>query len=246
MYANNPVIRTIRAGQFPGIHFEADGGDGGTPPPPEAFSEAQQAKVNDLINQAVGRANKAAEKKQVDAEAAWEKRFKALEDAKPKTPPEDDKEKTIPLSKLAELKKEWESEQRPELDKRDATIKSLLDSKKQAEIISEAAKLNVVDPALIAKLVSEQIAFDDDGATVIRGTDGKERFGKSGLMTVSEMLGDFLKDKPYFVKSQAQPGGGSGAPKGPGGKLDTKNMSHVDKIAAGLKAMDGAADEFAD
>jgi hypothetical protein len=246
MYANNPVIRTIRAGQFPGIHFEADGGEGGTPTTPEAFSDAQQAKVTDLINQAVARANKAAEKKQADANAEWEKRFKALEEAKPKTPPEDDKEKSIPISKLAELKKEWESELRPELDKRDATIKSLLDSKRQAEIISEAAKLNVVDPALIAKLVSDQIAFDDDGATVIRGADGKERFGKAGLMTVSEMLGDFLKDKPYFVKSQAQPGGGSGAPRVPGGKPDTKNMSHVDKIAAGLAAQTTARDEFAD
>lgn len=249
MTANQyPILRYLRPGQFPGICFEAGDGKEGNDgkKEAEAFSEAQQEKVQALIDSAVGRANKAAEKRQADADAKWEARVKALEESKPPAP-KDDKEKSIPLAELAKLKAEWEADfTKNHVTPKEAQIKSLLDAKRNAEVINAAAKLNCVDPAMVAKLTNDAISFDEEGSIVIRDANGKDRYGKEGPMTVTEMLGEFLKDKPFLVKAQSQPGGGSGAPKNGQKPNGMANLSPTEKIQAGLNAQEsGSRDEFA-
>ena len=223
------------------IHFDEGDGDG-TPPPGGGdgggddevkFDEKQQAHFDKTLQKRLGQEQKKWDKEKAGLQTQLNELSEKVKGG------DKDKDKLkdmIPKAEFESLKAQLESNLANDKKSLQERIASLLGDKKRGAVIDASVKHNVVDPKVVAKLVEDFIDFDDDGEMFVRKDDGKPRYGSSGdYMTVSEFLGEYLKDKPVLVKSAAGGGGGSNPSKTPAKSGGDVKLSPLEKIAGGLK-----------
>jgi len=247
MKINRPVVPT--SNHFPGflplpgvlgrmartVHFDGEGnegGEGGSGGSGEiTFTEAQQAKINEIRDAAVGKAGKKWDKDKADLE----RRIKELEEEKNSKPnPKPKDEDSIPKSEFEKLKKQIEDGANAKVNDLSTKLNALRSANLRADVITAAAKANAVDPDIIFSLVKDAVAYDDEDVPFIAGENGKPRYGANGnYLTIDAYITEFLSTKPYLVKSDKQPGGGS-QNNVKGGK-ETPSTP-LGRIAAGLAA----------
>lgn len=102
-------------------------------------------------------------------------------------------------AEVAKLRRELrEMKEAAERDRRQAA-----DRQRRADLVSKLAKVDVVDPERIARILADELTVDDDGRWV-----GKDETG--GLLTIDEAVAAFLKSNPWAKKPvKGAPGGGS-------------------------------------
>jgi len=81
------------------------------------------------------------------------------------------------------------------------------------QIISAAAKYNAHEPSIIAKLVRDSIALDEQGGVFVRAGEGVAMTDKGERLTVESYVQNYMHSNPYLVKST---GSGSGSTGGKG------------------------------
>jgi hypothetical protein len=158
-----------------------------------------------------------------------------------KEKPKGKDEGTIPRSEYDHLKgqlerahKEALAEKDEVIAQKDKQIEVLLDEKRHTAIIAAVAPLSPVNAKQVAKLVNDQIGFDEDGGIVVLSTSGQPRYGKDGnYMTVDEFMVEFAKANPHMFKAEVTTGSGSRGGTAPGGNKQNLSTSTA-KIAAGL------------
>lgn len=161
--------------------------------------------------------------------------------AESKDRPKGKDEGTIPRSEYDHLKSQLEKAHKEALTEKDQIIAQkdkqievLLDEKRHTAIIAAVAPLSPVNAKQIAKLVNDQVGFDEDGGIVVLSASGQPRYGKDGnYMTVDEFMVEFAKANPHLFKAEVTTGSGSRGGAAPGGNKQNLSTSTA-KIAAGL------------
>lgn len=144
---------------------------------------------------------------------------------------------------LLQQKEAAELERQKERGEFDAILKKTVE-KKEAEIqsykqklqqtlvdgalLSAASQNNAVSPDQVSALLKSKTRLSEDGAVEVLDDSGMPRYNDAGdLLSVSEMVGEFLTANPHFVRATA---GGSGS-KGNAGGSTQKPQSVVDMVA---------------
>jgi hypothetical protein len=141
---------------------------------------------------------------------------------------------------LLEQREQAELEAKKQRGEFDAILKQTVE-KKEAEInsyksrlqetlidgalVASASRNNAVDSAQVTQLLKGNTRLNADGVVEIVDSNGTPRYNDKGeLLTVDEMVGEFLTANPHFVK--ATPGGAGTLGKAGG------NTSQPDKSMA--------------
>ena len=214
------------------------GGSGGGAPqdskPGAEFTPEQQAKLQELINDAFGKGASKAEKAQATRIQELEAELAKFKNQKPQDKPEEKPEgKVYTQAEVQELLAKRDEEFKPKLTAAEERVAKLLEKERSAAIIGAAAKANAIDPEDVALLVGRYVAHDEDGNVVVLNERGSTRLNSKGdPMTVEEFVKSFVDTKPHLKRGANTPGVGSTTDN----TRDTKTpLTPAEKIAAGLK-----------
>jgi hypothetical protein len=99
-------------------------------------------------------------------------------------------------------------------------------------IVGAAGSSNAVNPEQVALLLKRSARLSEDGAVEVLDANGLPRYnGKGDLLTVSEMVSEFLTVNPHFVRAS---GGGTGSVGNAGGINDglvkTKTRAEFEQL----------------
>ena len=99
-------------------------------------------------------------------------------------------------------------------------------------IVGAAGSSNAVNPEQVALLLKRSARLSEDGAVEVLDANGLPRYnGKGDLLTVSEMVSEFLTVNPHFVRAS---GGGTGSMGNAGGINDglvkTKTRAEFEQL----------------
>ena len=99
-------------------------------------------------------------------------------------------------------------------------------------IVGAAGNSNAVNPEQVALLLKRSARLSEDGAVEVLDANGLPRYnGKGDLLTVSEMVSEFLTVNPHFVRAS---GGGTGSVGNAGGINDglvkTKTRAEFEQL----------------
>ena len=120
--------------------------------------------------------------------------------------------------------------------KKDQTIKQLQDQlqsiKVDGSLLNAASSRRAVNPQQVVRLLKDQIRLSDGGDVEIVDDNGGARYSESGsLMTVDDLVNEFLTTNPHFVSagpSGSGSGGGVGKSTGATGKIDITKLNMND------------------
>lgn len=120
--------------------------------------------------------------------------------------------------------------------KKDLTIKQLQDQlqsiKVDGSLLNAASSRRAVNPQQVVRLLKDQIRLADAGDVEIVDDVGSARYNDSGsLMTVDDLVNEFLTTNPHFVSagpSGSGSGGGVGKSTGVTGKIDITKLNMSD------------------
>jgi hypothetical protein len=120
--------------------------------------------------------------------------------------------------------------------KKDQTIKQLQDQlqsiKVDGSLLNAASSRRAVNPQQVVRLLKDQIRLSDGGDVEIVDDSGGARYMDSGsLMTVDDLVNEFLTTNPHFVSagpSGSGSGGGVGKATGATGKIDITKLNMND------------------
>ena len=120
--------------------------------------------------------------------------------------------------------------------KKDQTIKQLQDQlqsiKVDGSLLNAASSRRAVNPQQVVRLLKDQIRLSDGGDVEIVDDNGGARYSDSGsLMTVDDLVNEFLTTNPHFVSagpSGSGSGGGVGKATGATGKIDITKLNMSD------------------
>lgn len=193
------------------------------------FTEAQQAKVNQLITDAMGRAGKEAKVQATALETKVNTLTAELAEAKAAsakaTTKEGKKEAQDDIEALKSSIEQLKGHIKTTSDEantykasaqaKDAEIAAAradaVNVRKQVAINSSAAKANFINTDVVAKLTQDDIKWDADrGKFVVNGPNGQLRLN-AGLdpMSLDEYMNEFAVQNPYLVRGDVKPGIGS-------------------------------------
>jgi len=118
------------------------------------------------------------------------------------------------------------------VEKKDAEIQSykrkLQETLIDGALTSSASRNNAVDTAQVAALLKGSTRLSEDGTVEVLDGNGTPRYNDKGdLLSVDEMVTEFLTTNPHFVRASA---GGSGSQGNVGGST-SKPQSMVDIVA---------------
>lgn len=118
------------------------------------------------------------------------------------------------------------------VEKKDAEIQSykrkLQETLIDGALTSSASRNNAVDTAQVAALLKGSTRLSEDGTVEVLDANGTPRYNDKGdLLSVDEMVTEFLTTNPHFVRASA---GGSGSQGNVGGST-SKPQSMVDIVA---------------
>ena len=99
-------------------------------------------------------------------------------------------------------------------------------------IVGAAGNSNAVNPEQVALLLKRSARLSEDGTVEVLDANGLPRYnGKGDLLTVSEMVSEFLTVNPHFVRAS---GGGTGSVGNAGGINDglvkTKTRAEFEQL----------------
>jgi len=95
-------------------------------------------------------------------------------------------------------------------------------------LLSAASQNNAVSPDQVSQLLKNNTRLSDDGTVEVLDGDGVPRYNDSGdLLSVNEMVTEFLTVNPHFVKATQ---GGTGSQGNAGGSTQ-KPQSVADMVA---------------
>ncbi len=211
------------------------GGDPQDPKPGAEFTPEQQAKLQELINDAFGKGASKAEKAQASKIQQLEAELAKLKTPKPQDKPQDKPEgKVYTQAELQDLLNQKDQEYKPKLTAAEERVAKLLDKERLASIISAAAKANAIDPDDVALLVGRFVTHDDDGKVIVLNEHGNAaRLNSKGdPMSVEEFVKSFVDGKPHLKRGANTPGVGSSSANTQDPKIP---LTAAQKIAAGLK-----------
>jgi len=95
-------------------------------------------------------------------------------------------------------------------------------------LLTAATRNNAVSAEQVSQLLKGSVKLSEDGSVEVYDTNGTPRYNDKGeLLTVDELVSDFLTANPHFVKASQ---GGAGSQGAAGGKT-SKPMSAADMLA---------------
>ncbi len=193
------------------------------------FTDEQQAKVNELIQGAMGRAGKEARETAVrlegeltaarnDLAAAKAELAKATTPASKKAAEGDvaalqatiEEMKRATSNHATELQRLSDAAKAKDAEASEAR-KETINVRKQVAIANAASKVNFVNVEVVAKLTSDSIHYDADKKKfVVLGENGQERMNSAfDPMTLDEFYTEFAAKNPYLVRGDVKGGVGS-------------------------------------
>lgn len=118
------------------------------------------------------------------------------------------------------------------VEKKDMEIQSYKSKLQQTlvdgAILGAASNSNAVNPNQVSQLLKDQTRLSDDGTVEVLDANGVPRYNDSGdLLSVSEMVAEFLTVNPHMVKASQ---GGTGSMGNTGGSTQ-KPQSVADMVA---------------
>jgi hypothetical protein len=223
-----------------------DGGEGD--PAKVVFTPEQQEKVNQLIQEAQGRAARELREKYGQAESKIGELETKLNEAveaakKAKTPGErkdaaEDVEalrlqmeemKNASLLKQTEVE-QWKQRFSQETEKVKSTKEELMNVKKQHAMQSAAGKVGFVNPEIPVRLLDHYIQWDDERSKfVVKGDAGTMRMNAAlEPMSLEEFYEEFATKNPYLVRGENK--GGTGSSESQRSLLNKDGEFPVDKV----------------
>lgn len=185
-----------------------------------------QEEVDRILEQRLARERKRFEKQTdgIDIDAAR----RALE------------EKQQAELEVAKQRGDFEKVLKTTVEKKDTQIQSLTAKLHQIQVegslLNAASTLNAVSPDQVSALLRSNIRLGDDGNVEVVDKTGAVRYNDKGeLLSVNELMSEFLTANPHFVRATS---GGSGS-KGSAGGSTQKPMS----VAAMLENWDNGGKE---
>lgn len=192
------------------------------------FTAEQQAKVNELIQNAMGRAGREQREKATALESQLTKLSAELEQARTelnnaKTSGERKEAAKDMASLQAEIDRvrnshneevtRFKSELQKERDNAQRANKELVETRKQVAISKAVSELNFVNNDVVSKLTDTNIRWDGEkGKFVVVGDDGNPRMNSSlEPMSLKEFYSEFAAQNPYLVRGDVKAGAGSGS-----------------------------------
>jgi hypothetical protein len=120
--------------------------------------------------------------------------------------------------------------------KKDSTIKQLQDQlhsiKVDGSLLNAASSRRAVNPQQVVRLLKDQIRLGDHGDVEILDENNGPRYNDSGsLMTVDDLVNEFLTSNPHFVVAGPNGSGsqgGIGKSTGNTGKIDVSKLNMND------------------
>ena len=118
------------------------------------------------------------------------------------------------------------------VEKKDMEIQSYKSKLQQTlvdgAILGAAGNNNAVNPTQVSQLLKDQTRLSDDGTVEVLDANGTPRYNDSGdLLSVNEMVTEFLTANPHMVKASQ---GGTGSMGNAGGSTQ-KPQSVADMVA---------------
>ena len=145
--------------------------------------------------------------------------------------------------KNAEIEKqkdrgEFESILKQTVEKKDQEINAYKARLEQTlvdgALLSAAAKNSAVSPEQVSQLLRGSVALSEDGTVEVFDKNGTPRYNDKGeLLTVDELVADFLTANPHFVKASQGGAGSSGA----AGGSTSKPLSYSEMLSQGEAGM---------
>jgi len=127
---------------------------------------------------------------------------------------------------------EFESILRQTVEKKDqeiSTYKQRLETQLvDGALLSAASRNNAVSAEQVSQLLRGSVRLSEDGTAEVYDANGTPRYNEQGeLLSVDQLVGDFLTSNPHFVKASS---GGAGSQTAVGGST-SKPMSAVEMEA---------------
>lgn len=127
---------------------------------------------------------------------------------------------------------EFENVLKKTVEKKDQMIQSLSAKLQQIQVdgalLNAASTKNAVSPEQVAALLKGQTRLSDDGQVEIIDKNGSIRYNDNGeLLSVNELMTEFLTANPHFVRASS---GGAGSSGNAGGSTQ-KPSSVADMLA---------------
>jgi hypothetical protein len=149
----------------------------------------------------------------------------------------DDAKDLMAQREAAELERkkergEFDSILKQTVEKKDMEIQSYKSKLQQTlvdgAILGAAGNNNAVNPNQVSQLLKDQSRLSDDGTVEVLDANGTPRYNDSGdLLSVNEMVAEFLTVNPHMVKASQ---GGTGSQGNAGGSTQ-KPTSVADMVA---------------
>lgn len=133
---------------------------------------------------------------------------------------------------------EFESVLKQTVEKKDQEITNWKKRYEQKEVdgalLSAAANNSAVSPEQVSELLRGSVSLSEDGTVEVFDKNGTPRYNDKGeLLTVVELVSEFLTANPHFVKASQGGAGSSGATGG-----DTsKPLSYSEMLQNGEEGM---------
>lgn len=165
---------------------------------------------------------KEAERAKAEADAAEQAKLRELEEKK--------QYDLATKQAIENHQREWQSR----LDKVATVNTKLARTSARAELRVAIAKVpNVVPGAIdeIANLLMNQIGFNDESDAFVQDSNGKPRRDPSDptrQMSMEALAAEYLKNRPFFLVTNAPPASGGGAGDRPDGQVFDINRAVVD------------------
>jgi hypothetical protein len=185
------------------------------PPPPADVVTMTKAELDALINGRVGQAVALAEKKRTTVPAETIKELDELRGFKAEQERKKLEEKGEYQKALDAQAKAIAEKYEPELAKHKDTI-AKRDERLRREIVtngllSAAATGNAISPDEVVALLGPQVKLNDDFEPQVLDAQGNPRFAPDGQpMTPAQLVEEFLRTRPYFVKASGGKSAGAG------------------------------------
>lgn len=149
----------------------------------------------------------------------------------------DEAKRALQEKETAELERqkergEFENVLKKTVEKKDQTIQSLTQKLQQIQVdgalLNAASINNAVSPEQVSSLLKGNTRLSDDGQVEIIDKTGSVRYNDNGeLLSVNELMNEFLTANPHFVRASA---GGSGS-SGKAGGSTQKPLSVADMLS---------------
>lgn len=193
------------------------------------FDERQQARVDELIREAQGRASRELREqltqtndrmKQMEAELVEAKKQASNgRTAADRQEGADDVERLrAEINEMKTVRKNFETEVerfKQQLGAKDKEVSeartALLNERRNTAITNAASKLNFVNVGVVAKLTQDQVQWDENrNRFIVLNDQGTERMNAAyEPMSLDEFYAEYASKNPYLVRGDVKSGSGS-------------------------------------